>query len=62
MEKEIKKQILAVRDDGCTNMLDTKSVQRVAYEMDLYELVTWLEENKKEYVNFIMFGDEKVTK
>lgn len=39
-------------------MLDTNLVQRLAYERDFYELVVFLEEHKKEYVNFILYGDE----
>lgn len=59
MDSIIRDQILEVRDTGKTNMFDTVAVQRIAYEMNLYELVNWIEDNKKEYVNFIMYGDEK---
>ena len=33
MDETIKKQILAVRDTGLTNMFDINAVQRIAYEM-----------------------------
>ncbi|HEL1183213.1 TPA: DUF5049 domain-containing protein, partial [Streptococcus equi subsp. zooepidemicus] len=56
MNQKIKEQILAVRDTGLTNMFDVRAVQRIAYEMDFYELVDFLEENRKAYVNFIMHG------
>lgn len=59
MNQKIKEQILAVRDTGLTNMFDVRAVQRIAYEMDFYELVNFLEENQKAYVNFIMHGDEE---
>lgn len=59
MNDDIKEQILAIRDTGLTNMFDIKSVQRIAYEMDFYELVDFLEDNKDEYVKFILYGDEK---
>lgn len=59
MDSIVREQILEVRATGQTNMFDTASVQRIAYEMDFYELVNWIEENKKEYVNFILCGDEK---
>lgn len=39
MNETIKKQILAIRDTGLTNMFDTNMVQRLAYERDFYELV-----------------------
>lgn len=57
MTEKIKEQILAIRDTGLTNMLDVSMVQRLAYERDFYELVLFLEENRKEYVNFILYGE-----
>ncbi len=58
MNEKVKDQILAIRDTGLTNMFDTNLVQRLAYERDFYELVVFLEEHKKEYVNFILYGGE----
>ena len=58
MEQKIKEQILAIRDTGLTNMFDTNMVQFLANERGYYELVVYLEEHKKEYVRFIMFGEE----
>ena len=54
----LKEQILAVRDTGRTNMFDIFCVQRVAYEMELYELVEFLEDrtNRAAYTNFILHG------
>lgn len=54
----IKEQILEIRDSGATNMFDTRTVQRIAFDNDMYELVCFIQDNKKEYVNFILFGDE----
>jgi hypothetical protein len=45
MEDKVKKQILAIRDTGLTNMFDTRAVQRIAYDMDFYDLVIFLEEH-----------------
>ncbi len=59
MTQTIKEQILAIRDTGFTNMFDVKMVQRIAYERDFYELVTYLEEHRKEYVRFILTGEEE---
>jgi hypothetical protein len=56
MTEKIKEQILAIRDTGLTNMFDVSAVQRLAYERDFYELVVYLEENRKEYVQFILPG------
>ncbi len=58
MEKKVKEQILAVCDTGLTNMFDTRAVQRIAFEMDFFELVTFLEEHKDKYVRFILSGEE----
>lgn len=58
MTETIRKQILAIRDTGLTNMFDVRTVQRLAFDQDFYELVCYLEEHRKEYVRFIMFGDE----
>lgn len=57
MNDKIKEQILVIRNTGITNMFDVISVQRIAFEMEFYELVDFLETNRKAYVNFIMFGD-----
>jgi hypothetical protein len=59
MTQTIKEQILEIRDTGLTNMFDVNMVQRLAYERDFYELVTWLEEHRKEYVRFILTGEEE---
>lgn len=56
MNDKIKEQILTIRNTGFTNMFDVNTVQRIAYEMDFYELVNFLEEDKKAYVNFILYG------
>ena len=56
MTEKIKEQILAIRDTGLTNMFDIHAVQRLAYERDFYELVMFIEEHIKEYVNFILTG------
>ena len=57
MTEAIKDQILAIRNTGLTNMCNVNAVQRLAYERDFYELVVYLEENRKEYVHFILTGE-----
>lgn len=58
IDDDLKDQILAVRDTGRTNMFMILSVQRIAYEMELFDLAVFLEdkENRKAYVDFIMSG------
>lgn len=57
MTKKIKEQILAIRDSGETNMLDTRTVQWIANRENYFELVIYIEENSREYWNFIMTGE-----
>ena len=39
------------------SVFDINAVQRIAYDMNFHELVIYLEDNRKEYVNFILYGD-----
>lgn len=59
MTEEIKTAVLKVRATGRTNMFDIPAVQRIAYELDEYDLVCWLEEpeNRKAYAHFILTGE-----
>ena len=58
MNETIRNQILAIRDTGFTNMFDVHMVQRLAFDRNYFELVNFLEEHRKEYVQFILYGDE----
>lgn len=44
-------------DAGLTNMFDVTMVQRLANEYGFYELVIFLEENRADYVHFILYGE-----
>lgn len=57
MTDKVRKQILAIRDTGLTNMFDVVAVQRIANDMCFNELVVYLEENRKEYAHFILTGE-----
>ena len=57
MTDKIREQILAIHKTGRTNMFDTIMVQRIAFEMQYYELVLFLEEHRGEYVHFILTGE-----
>ena len=57
MTNTIREQIMAIRDSGETNMLDTRTVQWIANREGYYELVIYLEDNRREYWNFIMTGE-----
>ena len=58
MNEKVKEQLLAVRETGLTNMFDLNAVQRIAYDIDFFELVNFIEENKSAYVRFILTGEE----
>ena len=57
MTDKVRKQILTIRDTGLTNMFDLVAVQRIANDMGFYELVLYIEENRKEYAHFILTGE-----
>lgn len=56
MNDTVRKQIMAIRDSGETNMLDVRMVQVIANRMGFYELVIYLEEHRREYISFIFTG------
>ncbi len=43
-------------------MFDLKRVREIAVELDMPELVEFLDEHSKEYGRFILYGDEKDNK
>lgn len=49
-------QILLIRDTGKYNMFDIPNIQVEAYVRGYYELVMFLEDNLKEYTEFIVTG------
>lgn len=58
MNEKIRRQILTIRDTGEINMLDSRAVQVIANRLGFYELVVFIEENRREYARFIMTGGE----
>ena len=58
IKEQIKEQIEVIRASGATNMFDLNMVQRLAFKQDFHELVCLIEEDKKAYVNYIMYGKE----
>lgn len=57
VDGKIKEQILYIRVSGLTNMFDVTMVQRLANEYGFYELVIFLEENRADYIHFILYGE-----
>ncbi len=57
MMEKIKEQILIIRESGVTNMFDINRVQYEANQLEFYELVIFLEDEKEKYIQFIMTGE-----
>jgi len=57
MSDAVVEQILAVRATGETNMFDTNAVQRIAFDHGFYELVDFIETDRKAYAAFILTGE-----
>lgn len=57
---ELKKQIIKIRDTGLTNMFVFTDVQELAYQLECFELVAFLDnrKNRKIYFEFILHGKE----
>lgn len=59
MTEKVRDQILQIRASGETNMLAVNTVQRIAYECGFFDLVNYIEDNRKGYVHFIFTGEEE---
>lgn len=58
MNEKVVSQIMDIRDSGRVNMFDLPSVQRMAFEMEFYELICFIERDRAAYVRFILTGEE----
>ena len=58
MTDEIFSQIMKIRSGGLVNMCDCRAVQRIAFNMKMYELVNYIEEDRARYFHFIVYGEE----
>ena len=58
MNEKIVSQIRDIRNSGRVNMFDIPGVQRMAFEMGFYELVSFIEEDRAAYVRFIFTGEK----
>ena len=56
MNKTIFSQIMDIRDSGRVNMFDIPSVQRMAFKMEFYELICFIERDRAAYIRFILTG------
>ena len=58
MNKKIVSQIRDIRDSGRVNMFDIPSVQRMAFKMEFYELICFIERDRAAYIRFILTGEQ----
>jgi len=54
---EMKALLLRIRDSAVTNMFDIRAVQRIAFENEWYDLVTFLEADRGAYALWILRGE-----
>lgn len=57
MDEKVLEELMAVRSSGVCNMLSIHEVQRAAFDRGFYSLVNFIEENRKDYVLFILTGE-----
>ena len=57
MTDKIREQILSIRATGITNMFDLPAVQRIAFDMEFWELIFFIEDYKEKYTQFILTGE-----
>ncbi|WP_347563350.1 DUF5049 domain-containing protein [Lactonifactor sp. BIOML-A4] len=58
MDEKVKEQILAIRETGLTNMFDIRNVQKIACDMEFWELVFFIDDHEDRYTRFILTGEE----
>ena len=58
MNEKIVSLIRDIRDSGLVNMFDIPAVQRMAFKMEFYELICFIERNRAAYICFILTGEE----
>ena len=62
MTEEIREQILSIRDTGLSNMFDKGAVQKLAFDREMFDLVVFIEEHPREYVEFILYGGKEMNR
>ena len=62
MTEEIREQILTIRDTGLSNMFDKGAVQKLAFDREMFDLVVFIEEHPREYVEFILYGGKEMNR
>ena len=58
MNEKVVSQIIDIRDSGRVNMFDIPAVQRMAFKMEFYELICFIERDRAAYIRFILTGEK----
>ena len=58
MNETVFSQLMDIRDSGRVNMFDIPPVQRMAFKMEFYELICFIEEDCAAYIRFILTGEK----
>ena len=58
MTDKVYDQLIDIRNSGETNMIDYLAVQQIAFDREYFELVMYIEDHKKEYAHFVIYGRE----
>ena len=58
MNETVFSQIRNIRNSGRVNMFDIPAVQRMAFKMEFYELICFIERDRAAYIRFILTGEE----
>ena len=58
MNEKVLAQIMDIRNPGRVNMFDISAVQRMAFKMEFYELICFIERDRAAYIRFILAGEK----
>jgi len=58
MTEKVRDELMVIRDLGLTNMFDIPRVRQIATDLGYDDLVEYLDQNRKAYTRFILYGDD----
>ena len=57
IDPQVKEDIELIRRTGATNMCDTRNVRQIALELDMFDLVSLIDNDRRSYIDYILFGE-----
>jgi len=58
MTDKIKEQLMVIRDSGLCNLFDVPCVRKIADGLGFIELIDFIDNNRRAYSLFILYGDD----